>query len=197
MRRWVAISLASALGALALPALGASAATTAIEVREATNVRSIYTSEFGEARPAALTYSPDEGALFTADDTVDGTMNLVGVTTVEDPAGEVTATIPETTTTADTLAFDPITSEFTALSGDVLVSITPTGVVDRRNVSDLGLQAPQGATFDRAGRWYILDEATQTILQLSSATDPAATVVSIPVRGLAGIPLQGLAEWLG
>ena len=103
MRRSVAISLTSALGAMLLPALAASAATTGIEVREATNVRSIYTSEFGEARPAALTYSPDEEALFTADDTVDGTMNLVGVTTVEDPAGEVTATIQETTTTADTL----------------------------------------------------------------------------------------------
>ncbi len=170
-----------------------SAGTPDIQVREATTIRSIYPSEFGEARPAALTYSPAESALFLADAKVDGTLDLVGLTTIEDPAGDVTATIPETTTTADTLAFDPVAGEFTALSGNVLVAITPTGTVDRRDVSDLGLQSPVGATFDSAGRWYVLDAATKTIFQLSSASDPTPTVTEIPIQALDAVTLQGLA----
>ena len=189
MRRLAAISSAVPSAQCCSRAPAPSPATPDIQVREATTIRSIYPSEFGEARPAALTYSPEEEALFLADAKVDGTLDLVGVTTIEDPAGEVTATIPETTTTADTLAFDPVAERVHRP-----VRQRPRGDhADRRGRTPR--TCPTSASRRRwaprstsAGRWYILDEATKTIFQLSSASDPAATVVTDPDPG----PRRGL-----
>ena len=155
----------------------------------------MWTDEFGIPHPTGVTYVPSQGQLLVAD--VRGSQTpVLRLTPGEDPQG--TLSLPRLTD-PQTLAFDSAGNRLTALDGSMMVAATGRGIqtgqppVTQANVSALGLRDPQGATYDPdTGRWFILDDATDSIVEVpSSGRPPAATRISL--QGLGGGSFRGLA----
>ena len=178
--------------ALPLVAPAARAEDTA-PARTAAVVRAIPTSEFGVPRPRGIAYAPKDGALFLPAADANGTLDLTGITPGEDPAGHIDVGIRSDATTVQTLAYDPVEGRFNALTaGDALLSIGLGGGVDRAPVSDPAVEAPQDAAFDPAGRWYVLDGASRSIVRVSPTAE-ATRADSIPLGAVGSLRPQGLA----
>jgi hypothetical protein len=158
-------------------------------------IRSILTAESGAARPTGLA-APEDGSLVVAHS--DGPQTALSqMTPAEDPVG--TSDLPPITNPA-TLAFDAASDQLTAISGDDLLSVDAADVgnprpdVERHNAAVLPLDDPQGATFDPAtGTELVLDSADRTIVRAPTTAGGPGPPSEIPLRGLAGTRLQGLA----
>ena len=162
----------------------------------------MWTDEFGVPHPTGVAYAPKQGQLLVAD--VQGAnTSVLRLTPGEDPQG--TLSLPRLAD-PNTLAFDAEGNDLTALDGETLISATGREVqtsqpdVSQTNVSALALRDPQGATYDPdTGRWFVLDDGTDTIVAVPSAGQPsAATTISLRdlgaarFRGLAFNPADGL-----
>jgi Bacterial Ig domain len=192
--RIVAIASVTALATLALPLLGSPSAIAAGgATRTARVLRSIPTHEFGVQRPQGIAYVPSEKALFVSTPTSDGHLQLTGVTPVEDAAGQVSVAVKSDPTVSQTLAYDPVEGSFNAVtSGDSLLSIAVSGDVQKDPVADPAVDAPRDSTFDPAGHWFMLDDATRSIVRVSA--DAGATKVdAIPLGVVGSLHPQGLA----
>jgi Bacterial Ig domain len=192
--RAVAIASVAALATLSLPFVGsASAAAAGTTTRTARVLRSIATHEFGVQRPQGIAYVPSEKALFVPTPTSDGKLELTGVTPVEDPAGQVSVDVKTDPTVSQTLAYDPVEGSFNAVtSGDSLLSIDVSGDVQKDPVADPAVDAPRDSTFDPAGHWFLLDDATRSIVRVS-ADAGATNVDDIPLGVVGSLHPQGLA----
>jgi uncharacterized protein YjiK len=161
-------------------------------------IRSILTAESGAARPTGLA-APEDGTLLVAHRVGQETA-LLQMTSGEDPVA--TSDLPRVTQPA-TLAYDPAGDRLTAMSGDDLLSVDAADLgstqpdVQRDDAAVLGLDDPQGATFDPAtGTELILDNADRTIVRAPMAAGAPRSPSHISLRDLRdlrGRRLQGLA----
>ena len=167
--------------------------------REAREVRSIWTDEFGLSRPIGLTYLPGRDELLVAGRAGNGT-SMLRLSLVGDPQG--TFRLPGLSAPG-TLAFDSSSNLLTALSDGNLVTAgahdltTARPEVSRSTVSGLGLRNPQAAAFDPGtGTWFILEEGGNAVTIVPAEGDPARlSLAALPGGGFGAIafnPTDGL-----
>jgi len=180
----------------------AAASAAVSKPQEAREVRTVWTSEFGVPRPAALAYVPARGELLVAGDQP-GSTSVLRLGFDEDPRG--TFQLPGLSSPA-TLAFDAARNRLTAVSGSELIAVaardlkTDRPPVSRTDITGLGLQDPRGASFDPAtGTWFVLDSGAGAVVEVPGPGRPGpATRISLadlgPVRfaGIAFNPSDGL-----
>ena len=186
--RWIGRSVAGlAACALLFPLLPGTLASAAAPrtVREAREVRSIWTDEFGLSRPIGLTYLPGRDELLVAGLAERG-ISMLRLSLVGDPQG--TFRLPRLSAPG-TLAFDGSSNLLTALSDGNLITAgardltTARPAVSRSAVSGLGLRNPQAATFDPGtGTWFVLDEGGNAVTIVPAEGDPARLSLE-PLRG--------------
>jgi hypothetical protein len=176
------IALSSVAWFTALPLAGGasaaarSSATTADDVvHPITQLRELYTNEFGLKQPEGLTFSYDNPALVLVGPEVTAGTKVVEVTPLEDELStdRVANLDPEGAT------LDTSTDE-------------PTDVTDVVNVTN-----PAGATFDPAtGTKYVLDGATRTIYKTTAGGRVSRILLGDTpfgrLQGLAFNPADGL-----
>ena len=172
---------------------GSSPATPA--TREATEVRSILTGEFGFARPAGVVYVRKKNLLFVAESRSTRT-RLLRLTPFEQPRGVLT--LPRLARPS-TLAFDPMRERVIALSATKLAVVesaslragrAPIAYVDIRG---LRLRRPQAATFDPGDRrLLVLDTAAREIVRIPDNPGHGAPT-RVSLRRLGARKLRGLA----
>jgi hypothetical protein len=193
---WVLVSLLTAT-----PSAGTPRATQrARAAREAREIRTVWTTEFGIPRPTGLTYLPVRGELLVAQSRGDRTAAL-RLSLGQDPRG--TLDLPRLPD-ASTLAFDPSSNLLTAVRAGAQIA-APAGDlgtwrVSRADVRGLGLLDPSAATFDPStGTWFVLDEAADAVVRAPRRGGPgSATRISLKRLGasrFAGIafnPSDGL-----
>lgn len=189
---WLALSILL----VPLSLLQASASAEAAGARDAVEVRSILTGEFGFARPAGLAYVRNGNVLLIAGAGRTGT-RLLRLGPFEDRRGILT--LPRLSNPS-TLAFDPDGARLAAVSGNKLVVVESAHLdrkqpgVRREDIGYLELRNPLGATFDPAnGTLFILDSGTQELVRISSRSKGRSTSVRYSLRGLGARRLRGLA----
>ncbi len=175
--------------------LQASSPAAAASVRDAVEVRSILTSEFGFARPTGLAYVRPGNLLLIAATGKTGT-RLLRLGPFEDRRG--TITLPRLSNPS-TLTFDPGSARLAAVSGKNLVVVQSAHLdkkqpaVRRENIRHLGLRDPQGATFDPVtGALLVLDGGTRELVSISSRGG-RKTAKRYSLRRLGARALRGLA----
>jgi DNA-binding beta-propeller fold protein YncE len=181
---------------VALALLYASAPAGAASARDAVEVRSILTGEFGFARPAGLAYMRSGNLLLIAASGGRST-RVLRLGPFEDRQG--TITLPRLSNPS-TLAFDPDGARLAAVSRKKLL-VVQSAHLDRReptvqrvDIAHLGLRNPQGATFDpESGALLILDSGAQELVRISSGSRLRETPVRYPLRNLGARRLRGLA----
>jgi len=184
--RWKVALAVIAACALVAPALGASQAGP----QKAWQVQARYTSEFGVARPAGVTYDARDGRLLVAD----RSGRLIELTDAEDltesgvlPAGDQLA-----------MAFDSYGHRLTTVAGDQLqldgADTLPKRPQDMRPVpGHLDAGRVTGSTFDPAtGVHYLLDGGRRRVLVLDPRRGNGAARV-LPLNQLPATELKGLA----
>lgn len=189
---WLALSIL--LVPLAL--LQSSAPAGAASARDAVEVRSILTGEFGFARPAGLAYVRNGNVLLIAGAGSGGT-RLLRLGPFEDRQGVLT--LPRLSNPS-TLAFDLDGARLAAVSGKKLLIVESAHLdrkqptVRREDITHLGLRNPQGATFDPInGTLLILDSDTQELVRVSSRSEGIRAPVRYSLRNLGARRLRGLA----
>ena len=173
-----------------------ASAAAAVEVAEAREVRTTWTSEMGVPHPAGVTYVPEREELLVAAPSGAST-HVVRLGTDENALGELL--LPALSDTS-TLAYDAAADQLSAVTGDELVVAPGSAIttsrppVQRTDIGDLALDDPTGATFDAAsGTWFVLDAGTPAIVTVPDrGTDPGAPQ-RLPLPQLAGRNLQGIA----
>ena len=196
---------AAVFGTVVFPlALGppADAGAASSAPQEAREVRTIWTSEFGVARPAGLAYVPGMGELLVAGSKV-GSTRILRLGFDEDPRG--TFRLSGIANPA-TLAYDTARRRLTAVSSRELVAAaerarpTEPPPLGWAGIAGRGLRDPQGASFDAStGTWFILDAGTIVEVDVNEQGRPGTetrTPVASPgqarFRGIAFDPLDGL-----
>ena len=178
------------------PGSAPSVAAAPARVVEAREIRSIFTHEFGVARPVGVTYLPRAGALLVAGAGTSRT-TLLRFSPAGDSLGA--ALVPQFSDPAS-MTLDPRTNRLTAIDGDDMITIAATDLrarrppVQRMEAAHLELRDPQGATFDPAtGTWFVLDRAARVIVRVPIPGPMPASPKRISLRGLDASNLQGLA----
>ena len=179
-----------------LSLLQASASAEAASTRDAVEVRSILTGEFGFARPAGLAYLRNGNVLLIAAAGSGGT-RLLRLGPFEDRQGILT--LPKLSNPS-TLAFDSDGARLAAVSRKKLL-IVESAHLDKRqpgvrqeDIRALGLRNPQGATFDPAnGTLFILDSGAHELVRISSRSKVRRAPVRYSLRNLGARRLRGLA----
>jgi len=187
-RRWTGRSvecLAACTLLFALLPVPLASAADPRTIRDAREVRSIWTSEFGLSRPVGLTFLPGRDELLVAG-RAGRVTSMLRLSLVGDPRG--TFRLPRLSTPG-TLAFDTSSKLLTALSDGSLVTArahdltNPRPTVSRSTVSGLGLRNPQAGAFDpETGTWFVLDEGGDAVAIVPAEGDPAR----ISLDGLPG-----------
>lgn len=172
------------------------AGTTAAPQRDAVGareVRSTWAADAGLARPAGIAYVPRSGSLVIAD-TSGGRTRLVRLSLGERRLGSVGLS---SLARPSTLSFDARGGRLTAVDGADLVSVSSRALAQgratarRSDLSSLGVSDARGASYDaRTGAWYVLDGRARALVRLASNGSSSR----IPLRGLAGERLRGLAH---
>ena len=164
-------------------------------VREAIEVQSILTGEFGFARPAGLTYVRKKGILLVAQSRGART-RLLRLTSFGKARG-----VLETPRLArpSTLAFDPVRERGVAVSTTKLATLQWTSFaagktkVTYEDIAHLGLRGPQAVTFDSCDRrLLVLDTAAKEIVRVPTSVERGQPV-RISLRGLGARTFRGLA----
>ncbi|HEX6231030.1 MAG TPA: Ig-like domain-containing protein, partial [Actinomycetota bacterium] len=156
--------------------------------REAQEIRTTWTSEFGLPRPTGLTFDPVRGELLVAQVRGAGA-KVLRLSLAQDPQG--TFQVPGVTDPG-TIAFDTARRGVTALSDGQRVTASGRNLarVSRSDVSDLGLRDPVASTIDPStGTWFVLDDGADELLRVHPAGSPAR----ISLRHLGASRLGGLA----
>jgi hypothetical protein len=186
-----------ALSAVLVPlALGpAPAAARRAKVREALEVRSLFTSEFGVRRPAGLAYDAASGVLLVPRAARRGTA-VLQLAPTENSRG----TIRLPNVNASTLAFDARRNRLTAVRGDRLLSVSGRdlrrehGRVRLTAVGSIPLSSPRGATFDlRTGTWLVLNNSGRSILRVPMPGGSPGSPTSMRPGPLGAARLEGIA----
>jgi DNA-binding beta-propeller fold protein YncE len=190
--RWAALCPLVVL----LTLLQASIPAGAASARDAVEVRSILTGEFGFARPTGLAYMRSGNLLLIAAAGRSGT-RLLRLGPFEDRRG--TITLPRLSNPS-TLTFDSGGARLAAVSRKNLVVVQSAHLdkkepaVRREDITHLGLRNPQGATFDPVdGALLILDSGTQELVRISSRSPGRKAPVRYALKGLGARGLRGLA----
>jgi DNA-binding beta-propeller fold protein YncE len=162
------VSLALCLLVVPL-AYGGESSRAAPEVREAVEVQSILTSEFGVPRPAGLAYVKTKNLFFVASSTPSAT-KLLRLSPYDRARGRLT--LPRLKRPS-TIAFDPVTARLMAVNATQLVTVLSASLttgrkpVARSNIGWLRLRRPQAVTFDPSdGSLLILDVAARQIVRV-------------------------------
>jgi hypothetical protein len=187
------VALSAVLVPLALAPTPAGARPR--KVRQAVEVRSVFTSEFGLRRPAGLAYDPGRGVLLVAQAGRGGT-GVLQLTPTEAPRG--TIRLPKVT--ASTLAFDARRNRLTAVRGDQLLSVSGRDLrrehrrVRLTAVGNIRVSSPRGATFDRAtGTWFVLNDSGRSILRVPMDGGSPGSPTRVPLGPFGDVGLQGMA----
>jgi hypothetical protein len=194
VKAFLAGALVAASAAPAVAPRAAAAAAAPPSVRE---VRTTWTHDFGIDRPGGVTYDPGRRELLVAE-AQGSTASVLRLGRDEQPAGLFRM---RGVADADTIAFDGAGNEVTAVAGGDLLAASAAAIpaaqppVARRDVGDLGVGNPSGATFDAAHkRWYLLDAPGQAIVRADKQGTSVGARSRIRLRGLdAGVVLRGLA----
>jgi hypothetical protein len=135
-------------------------------VPEAQEVQTVWTSEFGVARPEGLAYEPSRGELLVAGGGPNGT-RILRLGPDEDARGSVL--LPPLANPA-TLAFDEAGGQLTAIADGARLEVpgrTLTGgraSTDRVAIDGLALDGPASAAFDaQTDTWFVLEEGSDTV----------------------------------
>lgn len=189
---WAALCLLVVL----LGLLQASTPAGAASARDAVEVRSILTGEFGFGRPAGLAYMRSGNVLLIAAAGRSGT-RLLRLGPFEDRRG--TITLPRLSNPS-TLTFDAGGARLAAVSGKKLVVVQSAHLdkrepaVRREDIAHLGLRNPQGATFDPVnGALLVLDSGTRKLVRISSRGQERKAPARYSLKSLGGGRLRGLA----
>lgn len=181
--------------ALLVPSAFAGGSSSAAPgVREALEVQSLLTGEFGFARPAGLTYVRKKGLLFVAQSRGSRT-RLLRLTPFEKARGVVD--VPRLARPS-TLAFDPLRERAVAVTPKKLAtiqsSLTPgRAPVALDDIAGLRLREPQAVTFDTGERrLLILDTAAREIIR-APLSPGGSEPVRISLRSLGPGRFRGLA----
>jgi hypothetical protein len=170
-----AVLLVSASGmapSAAAPRAAAAAAgsTTGQNAAQATTaaqeVRTVWTDEFGVARPAGLAYDPSRREFLVArDDPTATTVLRLGT----DQERRGTFRLPRLANPG-TLAFDRTRSRLTAVDGNQQVDVPGRGLeaerprTERDRIDELELEAPASASFDpQTGTWFVLEDGADAV----------------------------------
>ena len=202
-------------GVLLLATFGSSATTASAQDRapDFTELRRIYTAEFGVARPVGLAFSPAANAFLVLSPPSGGTRSrAVMITLFEDLAGvvSVAAVASDPVNAAfDSRAnrlmwFDPAAAELVEIRVGASGAPDPSGgAVKRFAVPQFGLRRAQGMAFDpRDGRLFILDTAARRIVRVTphpelrfdgAAAARDGRITRIDLSQLGSAPLRGLA----
>ncbi|HEX5097057.1 MAG TPA: hypothetical protein VFX21_13615, partial [Acidimicrobiia bacterium] len=165
-------------------------------VGKAREVRTTWTDEFGVSRPTGVTYVPQRNEFLVAEASGASTQ-VLRLDRDENPQGELE--LPAVSDPS-TLAFDAATNLLTAVSGDELVVAPGSAIttarppVERKDISDLGLQDATSATFDAAsGTWFVLDAGGPALVTVPEVAEDPGSGERLPAPALAGKDLQGIA----
>lgn len=187
---WLGLCLVVAPSAFA-----GGSSSTALTVREAVEVQSILTGEFGFPRPAGLTYVHEKRLLFLAQSQRTRT-RLLRLTPFDGSRGVLD--LPKLGRPS-TLTFDPSRARAIAVSAARLTTIQSSSLesgrsgVSRVDITHLGLREPQAATFDTGDRrLLILDTAAQEIIRMPVKPGRGAPA-RVSLRKLGAQTLRGLA----
>lgn len=180
---------------MAPTAFAGGSSDAALTVREAVEVQSIFTGEFGFPRPAGLTYVRDKQLLFVAQSRGAQT-RLLRLTPFDSAKGVVS--LPKLARPS-TLAFDPARDRVIAISAKRLVTVQSSSLaagtpsVSRVDIDYLRLQEPQAATFDPSDRsMLVLDGARKQIVRVPAGSG-RNTPVRLSLEKLDARTLRGLA----
>jgi hypothetical protein len=165
-----------------------------VDTRDAREVRTVWTSEFGMPRPAGLTFDPGRGELLVAETRGVG-IQVLRLNLGEESRG--TFRVPGVTS-PETLAFDPTRGRLTVLRDDELLGTSASGrVVSRKDVAGVGLGDPVASTFDpTSGTWFVLDDAADSVVRIPrdgpTARTPLGHLGASRFGGMAFNPSDGL-----
>jgi uncharacterized protein YjiK len=179
--------------AVAPAALAGGASPTPPAVRDAVEVQSVLTGEFGFPRPAGIAYVRHKQMILVAQSKGSRT-KLLRLTPLGKARGVVG--IPRLARPS-TLAFDTERKRVVAVSAKRLTTVESTSLaaktppVSHQDISYLGLRQPQAATFDAGNRLLVLDTASQEIVRVP--TTRSAAPVRTSLRALGARTLRGLA----
>jgi uncharacterized protein YjiK len=169
-------------------------AEAAPTVKEAREIRVLYTSELGLDRPAGVTYASNDDRLLVLDE--NGAISeVVRATRAWDDSGKLDVPIQIDGTAA---AFDASRQRLTSLVGGQLVSVPVGGssvgpsAVERIDATPLGVQEPAGITFYPTGTMSVLDKADGEIVILPAGAKLSAAR-HVPLGGFDASNLVGLA----
>jgi DNA-binding beta-propeller fold protein YncE len=192
----VALGAALVSAVFALPsAMGASRAEPAVV--DAAQVVSAFTGQLGVKHPAGLAYVPNEHVLLVAKTTPKRT-RVLRIAGLRDTLGGFS--LPKVSRPW-TLSYDANGGGLAAINGvrqlvfvpaSALRSHRPKAVT--RDLARLRLRDPEGAAFDpTTRRWVVLDGASRTLVAVAGPGGGPLRPARIPLRGLAGRSLRGLA----
>jgi hypothetical protein len=154
--------------ATAEPRIGENAGR--VRASAAQEVRTVWTDEFGVARPAGLAYDPSRREFLVARDDPTGTA-VLRLGPDEDRQGAFR--LPRLVNPA-TLAFDGARDQLTAIDGSEQVTV-PGGALEaarprteRDPIDQLELEAPDSASFDpQTDMWFVLEEGADAVAMVA------------------------------